>query len=652
MKRMSLWLATGVAVVVTAAGLMSSGVRAQGTSGCFEYNNTLLVADREDQQLVRLNATTGGVVQTITHPDFTGAGADLTDVQVYAPTGEIYVGVDLDGDTATGDGEIVRFDALGNPVGVTPLPDDAGGVGFFYPRGFDIDADGSVWVAQPGDEDVLHVNTSGVVVRDYDVSTITGAPVDAAVGTGNRIYLGAADGDLAVLDRVTGVVTVLVDVDGAGTNTIPSIEVVSSVGLGLPAGVDALRIALHDTGDVQLRRGDTGALIRTELSGGNVRSIDTAQQGGVNGEVFVSREFDNRIDVVNPANGTVLRSLTGGGTLDDPFGIALATNATALTFTSTTTTNTVGNETCETVTVTNEQGQPVANACVHFQLVANGAQLETAEVSTDTNGQAQFCFTPLFTNVQYQVQAFVDQDNDFVQDGNEPAANGGSRFFNAPLGAGAGNIRVNVTANGDVNLPTAVVIPTSVRGGGGPGFGAGPLTTAHFVVNARSTDRRGRVRGGGGGGGGNQGQFYFDVATLHLKGHGTVDVVTAQGNTATLFGTLRLRQGQRRRAITQDLPYRLDLLDISPRSAGYSGETGDQFLLTVLTTDDSGQIPAAKIRTIGDPFGFGTTATIGGPLVRGNVRIEPKVGVSPAFPPFALPADPTIIGIGGLAFGG
>jgi Bacterial Ig-like domain (group 1) len=81
-------------------------------------------------------------------------------------------------------------------------------------------------------------------------------------------------------------------------------------------------------------------------------------------------------------------------------------------------TNTVGTEHCVTATVTDEAGQPVPGVTVVFDV--SGASTEHGTPTTDSSGEATFCYTGPELPGQDVIHAFADTDGHGTQDAPPP----------------------------------------------------------------------------------------------------------------------------------------------------------------------------------------------------------------------------------------
>jgi Bacterial Ig-like domain (group 1) len=84
-------------------------------------------------------------------------------------------------------------------------------------------------------------------------------------------------------------------------------------------------------------------------------------------------------------------------------------------------TNTVGTEHCVTAGVTDEAGEPVTGVTVVFDV--SGASTEHDTETTDSSGEATFCYTGPQLPGEDVIHAFADTDGDGTQDAPPPLGN-------------------------------------------------------------------------------------------------------------------------------------------------------------------------------------------------------------------------------------
>jgi hypothetical protein len=158
---------------------------------------------------------TGNPIKFINNPAFsTGV---LSDVEL-GPDNSVYVALDVGANPANG--EILRFDTSGNLLATIHLPPD-GGYYYYYPFGFDVAADGSLWVPQPNTGKVVHTDVSGNLLASYSVG---GVPEAAAVRSDGQVFIAnAGAGTVQQIDPVSGSTTVFASgLDPFGLSFTPS----------------------------------------------------------------------------------------------------------------------------------------------------------------------------------------------------------------------------------------------------------------------------------------------------------------------------------------------------------------------------------------------------------------------------------------------
>jgi streptogramin lyase len=120
------------------------------------------------------------------------------------PNGNLYVGVDTDPGLGDG-GEIVVMTQSGAVVSTIHLPNDTPANFFYYPFGFSVASDGTLWVAQPNSGNVIHVDAAGNLLNSYSVP---GDPEWTAIRSDGQIFISNDTGGLIQkLDPGTGTLT-------------------------------------------------------------------------------------------------------------------------------------------------------------------------------------------------------------------------------------------------------------------------------------------------------------------------------------------------------------------------------------------------------------------------------------------------------------
>jgi hypothetical protein len=143
----------------------------------------------------------GVLLSTITN---TAMQAGVLQDAELGPDNTIYLGVDTAPGSGQG-GELLHFDLSGNLLGTIHLPNDQPSGYYYYPFGFDVASDGTIWVPQPSSGNLIHVDASGNLIRSYFIG---GNPEDAAV---------RSDGQVFTADTASSVVKQLDPVSGSAT---------------------------------------------------------------------------------------------------------------------------------------------------------------------------------------------------------------------------------------------------------------------------------------------------------------------------------------------------------------------------------------------------------------------------------------------------
>jgi sugar lactone lactonase YvrE len=153
---------------------------------------------------VQLVSSSGVVEATLNNP---ALSAGVINGMHIGPNGDLYVGVDTSPGNGTG-GEIVEMTQTGTVVATINLPNDPNQGGFFfYPFGFAVASDGTLWVAQPNTGNVAHVSASGNLIRSYSVG---GNPEWTAVRSDGQVFVSkvlGSSGTIQQLDPASGQLT-------------------------------------------------------------------------------------------------------------------------------------------------------------------------------------------------------------------------------------------------------------------------------------------------------------------------------------------------------------------------------------------------------------------------------------------------------------
>jgi hypothetical protein len=128
-------------------------------------------------------------------------GGVLSSVQL-GPDNTLYVGLDTNPGGGQG-GQIIHLDVSGALLGIIHLPNDYG-YGYYYPFGFDVAPDGTLWVPKPNSAHLVHLDGTGNVLRDYFVG---GLLEDVAVRADGQVFLANQYGSVLQLDPASGTVS-------------------------------------------------------------------------------------------------------------------------------------------------------------------------------------------------------------------------------------------------------------------------------------------------------------------------------------------------------------------------------------------------------------------------------------------------------------
>jgi streptogramin lyase len=159
----------------------------------------VFVSERYGGPGVLLLDPSGNVLETFTDPSLSTGTVQFVSLGV---NDDVYVGLDTTG--SGNGGEVLHFTAGGTLLGTITLPNDASS-GLYYPFGFEVAADGTLWVPQPNSGNVIHVDASGNLIQSYNVG---GTPEDVAIRSDGQVFISnPAFGDIQQLDPASGNVT-------------------------------------------------------------------------------------------------------------------------------------------------------------------------------------------------------------------------------------------------------------------------------------------------------------------------------------------------------------------------------------------------------------------------------------------------------------
>lgn len=284
------------------------------------------------------------------------------------------------------------------------------------------------------------------------------------------------------------------------------------------------------------------------------------------------------VTVLNTEPTSVVLTRTGGDA-DDPFGTEICYTAVVL-------------DNCPP-----EQGGPnrVPGVQVCFDVVGTTGNAGQFLGTTNANGEAQLCFTPLFPGT-ITVIAVIDQDGDCVADaGTTPSApNNVTVPAPAPIGVGC-----FIAGRGKVDASDPI-------------FGTEPVI-AQFTIDVspkRNGGFNGKVTATVPGGGSRNGRR-VNVSFLSTSITSVECSEGAIGKVAVVFGTARIK-GLEDAGLSGVVPFRADVLD-----AGTPGVPNDRFTLTLLDP-----ITTLPLGPVGGNLGFARGKA---PKDDIKIRVGPRV---------------------------
>jgi streptogramin lyase len=138
---------------------------------------------------VQLVSSSGVIEATFNNP---ALQAGTINGMHIGPNGNLYVGVDTSPGNGTG-GEIVEMTQTGTVVTTIHLPNDTPTNFFYYPFGFSIASDSTLWVAQPNTGHVVHLDASGNLIKSYSTPS---NPEWTAVRSDGQVFISNETGGI------------------------------------------------------------------------------------------------------------------------------------------------------------------------------------------------------------------------------------------------------------------------------------------------------------------------------------------------------------------------------------------------------------------------------------------------------------------------
>jgi sugar lactone lactonase YvrE len=152
---------------------------------------------------IQLVSAAGVVEATLNDPSL--SAGTINGIHI-GPNGNLYVGLDTAAPGLNGTaGEILEFTQSGSLVATINLPNDGTGGFDYYPFGFSVASDGTIWVAQPNSGGVAHVGASGNLIQAYATG---GIPEWTVVRSDGTVFISdVLTGNILELNPTSGNVT-------------------------------------------------------------------------------------------------------------------------------------------------------------------------------------------------------------------------------------------------------------------------------------------------------------------------------------------------------------------------------------------------------------------------------------------------------------
>jgi len=343
------------------------------------------------------------------------------------------------GITAGPDGNLWFAEDGGNKIGRIstsgtiaeyPLPGAPPASPLRFPIGITAGADGNLWFEEHGANNIGKITPTGTVT-EYPIPT----PFAAGSGGPSEIAPGPGDGNVWFVE---GIGNNIARITPTGTVTEFSIPTPGSSPIGITAGPDGnLWFTENSTGKIG-RMTPTGTF--TEFAIPTPLSTPDGITAGPDGNLWFTESFGNKIgkitasgiiiefSVPTPAGAPVGIAAGPDGNLwfteqsGDKIGRISPTAAgppASLALAPKTQTVAVGTQACVMATVRDGLGTPVPDISVVFSVT--GSDTAGGGRTTDSNGQATFCYTVARLPGADLIKAFADTNNNGFQDPGEPS---------------------------------------------------------------------------------------------------------------------------------------------------------------------------------------------------------------------------------------